>query len=105
MESPEVTPRKGSFQLLVKKRESASATRPSLVRQRPPAPRSRARRRRIRVKSVEILRAEGRIMETIEEEPLGSTGETETFPVAVKELESHFENLGGRKVSARRFCA
>ena len=44
-------------------------------------------------------------METIEEEPLGSPGEVETFPVAVKELESHFESLGGRKVSARRFCS
>eukprot|EP00075_Anas_platyrhynchos_P039722 XP_027328975.1 uncharacterized protein LOC113845757 [Anas platyrhynchos] len=97
MESPAVTPQKGSLKLLVKERESASATRPTLVRQRPPAPRSRARKRRIRVRSVEILRAQGRLMETIEEEPLGSAEETETFPVSDKELQSHFENLGGRK--------
>lgn len=107
MESRDVTPQKGSLQLLVKKRESASATSPSVVRQRPPVPRarSRSRKRRIRVKSVEILRAHGRLMETIEEEPLDSSGEIETFPVAVKEVESHVESLGGRKVSARRFCS
>nr|XP_038022364.1 uncharacterized protein LOC119713047 [Anas platyrhynchos] len=99
MESRDVTPQKGSLQLLVKKRESASATSPSVVRQRPPVPRarSRSRKRRIRVKSVEVLRAHGRLMETIEEEPLDSSGEIETFPVAVKEVESHLESLGVRK--------
>eukprot|EP00075_Anas_platyrhynchos_P013896 XP_027303149.1 uncharacterized protein LOC113840625 [Anas platyrhynchos] len=41
-------------------------------------------------------------METIEEEPLGSTEETETFPVSDKELQSHVESLGGRKCECKK---
>lgn len=101
MELPDLTVEKSSVQLLMKRWESASARAPSLAFQRLPAPRSLAPEKASPGSTVEEAAADsGRADET-----LGGPRRTETFPISVKELQSHFETLGGRKVSARRFCS
>ncbi|XP_066834671.1 uncharacterized protein [Anser cygnoides] len=97
MESPDLTPQRGSVKLLMEKWESASAPRPNLVLQHPPAPRSLAREKSCHVSTVKKVLADSGSVDMIKEEPLGGPREIETFPIAMKELQSHFESLGGRK--------
>ncbi|XP_066834209.1 uncharacterized protein [Anser cygnoides] len=97
MESPDLTLQRGSVRLLLEKWESASAPRPNLVLQHPPAPRSLAREKSCHVSIVEKVLADSGSVDMIKEEHLGGPREIETFPIAMKELQSRFESLGGRK--------
>ncbi|XP_066850740.1 uncharacterized protein [Anser cygnoides] len=93
MELPDLTVQKSSVKLLMKRWESASALTPSLAFQRLPAPRSLAPEKASPGSTVEDAAADsGRADVT-----LGGPRRTETFPISVKELQSHFETLGGRK--------
>ncbi|XP_066849307.1 uncharacterized protein [Anser cygnoides] len=93
MELPDLTVQKSSVKLLMKRWESASALTPSLAFQRLPAPRSLAPEKASPGSTVEEAAADsGRADVT-----LGGPRRTETFPISVKELQSHFETLGGRK--------
>ena len=100
-----MTPQKGSVILLKERWESASALRPSLELRCPPARWSPAPVKSSHGSTVEKDPADGRRTDVVKEEPLGGACQIEPFSITVKELRSHFETLGGRKVSAGRFCS
>ncbi|XP_040406806.1 uncharacterized protein LOC121066987 [Cygnus olor] len=97
MQLPDMTVQKGSVKLVMKRWESASALTPSLAFQRLPAPQSLAPEKTSRGSSVEEISVESGRMDVTKEEPLGGPRQTDTFPISVKELQSHFETLGRRK--------
>ena len=105
MELPDLTVQKGSVKLLKERWESASALTPSLAFQCLPAPRSLAPEKTSRGSTVEEAPVDSGRADVIKEEPLGSPRQIETFPITIKELQSRFETLGGRKVSTGRLCS
>lgn len=105
MELSDSTPQKGSVKLLKERRESAIAPRPSLVLQLPPAPWPLAPMESSHGSTVEKDPADSRRADGFKEEPLGGAYQIEPFSITVKELKRHFDTLGGRKVSAERFCS
>lgn len=100
LELPDLTLQKGSVKLLKERWESASALRPSLALQRLPAPRSTAPEKSSHGSTIEKVPADSGRVDVFKEEPLGGPRWIEPFPITVKELQSRFETLGGRKVSA-----
>lgn len=86
---------KGSVELLKQRWESANAMRPGLMFQHPPLPPSLVPDRM----ALEKKPSDSRRADVFKEEPLGGS-QLEHVPVTVEELRSHFEALGGRKVSA-----
>ncbi|XP_035187240.1 xin actin-binding repeat-containing protein 2 [Oxyura jamaicensis] len=97
LELPDLTLQKGSVKLLKERWESASALRPSLVLRHLPAPWSMAPEKSSRSSTMEKVLADSGRVDVFKEEPLGDPHWIEPFPVTVKELQSRFETLGGRK--------
>nr|XP_013035506.2 uncharacterized protein LOC106035336 [Anser cygnoides] len=97
MEQPDLTAQKGSVKLLRERWESISAPTPGLALRCLPAPWSLAPEKTSRGRTMEEVPADSGRAEVIKEEPLDSPYQTETFPITVKELQSHFEILGGMK--------
>lgn len=87
---------KGSVELLKQRWESANTTRPGLMFQQSPLPPSLVPDRI----ALEKMSSDSRRADVFKEETLGGSQLMEHVPVTVEELRSHFEALGGRKVSA-----
>lgn len=87
---------KGSVELLKQRWESANATRPGLMFPHSPLPSSLVPDRT----ALEKMPSNSRRADVFKEESLGGSQLMEHVPVTVEELRSHFEALGGRKVSA-----
>lgn len=88
---------KGSVELLKQRWESANATRLGLMFQHSPAPPSLVPDKI----TLEKMPSDSRRADVFKEETLGGSQLMDHVPVTVEELRSHFEALGGRKVSAR----
>ncbi|XP_074001828.1 xin actin-binding repeat-containing protein 2 [Numenius arquata] len=88
---------KGSVELLKQRWESANATRPGLMLQCSPAPRSLVLGKISCSSTVEKVPADSRRADVFNEETLGGPQQMEDFPITVEELRSHFEALGGKK--------
>lgn len=101
----ELPAHKGSVKLLMKRRESASAMTLSLAFQCLPAPWFLTPEKTSCGNTMEEVSVESMRADMTKAEPLGGPCQTETFPISVTELQSQFESLGGRKVSAHRFCS
>lgn len=86
---------KGSVELLKQRWESANVTRPGLTFQHSQLPPSLVPDRM----ALEKMPSDSRRADVSKEETLGGS-QLEHVPVTVEELRSHFEALGGRKVSA-----
>lgn len=91
---------KGSVELLKQRWESTNATRPGPTLQCSPAPRSLVLGKISCSSTVEKVPADSRRVDVFKEETLGGLQQIEHFPITVEELRSHFEALGGKKVSA-----
>lgn len=87
---------KGSVELLKQRWESPNMTRPSLMFQHSPLPPSLVPDRI----ALEKMSSDSRRADVFKEETLGGSQPMEHVPVTVEELRSHFEALGGKKVSA-----
>lgn len=105
MDLSDSTPQKDSVKLLKERWESASALRPSLELQCPPAPRSQAPVKSSCGSDVEKGPADSERADVFKEEPLGGPCQIEPFSITMKELKRQSDTLGGRKVSAGRFCS
>lgn len=101
----ELPTHKGSVKLLMKTWESTSALTLTLAFQCLPAPRFLTLEKTSCGNTKEDVFVESVRADVTKAEPLGGPCQTETFPITVKELQSQFEGLGGRKVSAHRFCS
>lgn len=101
LELPDLPLQKGSVKLLTQRWECASAPRSSLTLRRLPALRSPVPDKTRQSSNVEKELADSERVEVFKEEPLGGPRQIERSTIAVKELQSHFEILAGRKVSAR----
>lgn len=86
---------KGSVELLKQRWESANATRPGLMFQHSPFPPSLVPDRI----ALEKMSSDSRRADVFNEETPSGSQLMEHVPVTVEELRSHFEALGGRKVS------
>lgn len=91
---------KGSVKLLKQRWESTNATRPGWTLQCSPVPRSLVLGKISCSSTVEKVPADSRRADVFKEETPGGPQQTEHFPITVEELRSHFEALGGKKVSA-----
>lgn len=91
---------KGSVELLKQRWESANATRPGPMLWCSPAPQSLVPDKISYNSTMEKAPVDTRRADVFKEETIGGPQQIEHFPITVEELRSHFEALGGKKVSA-----